>query len=87
MDDALPAVGRMTPEWVDFFIMAGAFALVGIGTLIWILFVRKPGRRRRKHRHRHEHRSPNPTLAQNDGLPPVRHEEKLSRRPPPTPQP
>jgi len=87
MDDALPAVGRMTPVWVDFFIMTGAFALVGIGVLIWIFFFRKPGRRRRKHLHRHEHRSPNPTLAQSGGLPPVRQEEKPSPRPPSTPQP
>jgi len=87
MDDALPAVGRMTPAWVDFFIMVGAFALVGIGALIWVFFFRKPGRRRRKHRHRHERRSPNPTLAQNGGLPPVRQEEKPFRRPPPTPRP
>jgi len=87
MDDALPAVGWMTPVWVDFFIMTGAFALVGIGVLIWIFFFRKPGRRRRKHRHRHEHRSPNPTLAQSGGLPPVRQEEKPSPRPPSTPQP
>jgi len=77
----------MSPAWVDFFIMTGAFALVVIGALIWILFFRKPGRRRRKHRHRHEHRLPNPTLAQNGGLPPVRQEEKPSPRPPPTPQP
>jgi hypothetical protein len=77
----------MTPEWVDFFIMTGAFALVGIGTLIWIFFFRKPGQRRRKRRHRHERHSPNSTLAQNGGLPPVRQEEKPFRRPPPTPQP
>jgi hypothetical protein len=86
MDDALPAISRMTAGWVDFFIMAGAFLLVGIGALSWVFFFRKPGRRRRKHRHRHESRSPNPTLAQNGGLPPVRHEEKPSCRPPPTPQ-
>jgi peptidoglycan/LPS O-acetylase OafA/YrhL len=87
MDAALPAMGRMPPGWVDFFIMVGAFALVAIGALIWLFFLRKPGRRRRKHRHRHERRSPNPTLAQNGGLPPIHHEEKPSRRPPPTPQP
>jgi len=80
-------MGRMSPAWVDFFILTGAFALVGIGALIWILFFRKPGRRRRKHRHRHGHRSSNPTLAQNGGLPSVRQEEKPSHRPPPTPQP
>jgi hypothetical protein len=87
MDDALPAIGRLSPAWADFFIMTGVFALVAIGTLIWIFFFRKPGKRRRKHRHRHERRSPNPALAQNGGLPPVRREETPSRRPPPTPQP
>jgi hypothetical protein len=87
MDDVLPAIGRMTPEWVDFFIMVGAFLLVAIGALIWLFFLRKPGKRRRKHRHRHEHHSSITTLAQKGGLPPVRHEEKPYRRPPPTPQP
>ncbi len=87
MDDALPAVGRMPPAWADFFIMVGAFALVGIGSLIWIFFFRMSARRRRKRRHRHEHLSPNPTLAQSGGLPPVRPEEKPFPRPPPTPQP
>ncbi|MGA2786422.1 MAG: hypothetical protein ABSF60_02735 [Verrucomicrobiota bacterium] len=86
MDDGLPAIGRMTPSWVDFFIMVGAFALVGIGAIIWIVFFRKPGRRRRKHRHRHERRLPKNTLAQNGGLPPVRREERPPPRPPPTPQ-
>jgi hypothetical protein len=69
-----------------FFFMTGAFALVGIGMLIWVFFFRKPGQRRRKHRHRHEHRSPNPTLTQNGGLPPVRQEEKPLSRTPPAPQ-
>jgi hypothetical protein len=87
MDDGLPAIGRMTPSWVDFFIMVGAFALVAIGALIWILFLRKPGKRRRKHRHRHGHRSLSTTLAQNGGLPPVRREEKPPLPPSPTPQP
>ena len=79
---------QMTPEWVDFFIMAGALVLVAIGALIWTFFFRKPGRRRRrKSRHRHERRSPNPTLAQNGGLPPVRQEEKTSGQQMPTTQP
>jgi hypothetical protein len=76
----------MTPSWVDFFIMLGAFALVAIGAIIWIVFLRKPGRRRRKHRHRHERRLPHTTLAQNGGLPPKRPEEKPPPRPPPRPQ-
>jgi hypothetical protein len=76
----------MSPAWVNFFIMVGVFALVAIGALMWILFIRKPGRRRRKYRHHHERRLPNPTLAQNGGLPPIRPEEKTASRPPPTPQ-
>jgi hypothetical protein len=86
MDNVLPVIGRMTPEWMNFFIMTGTFALVGIGMLIWIFFFRKPGRRRHKHHHRHEHHLSNPTLAQNGGLPPVRQEEKPFSRPPPAPQ-
>jgi hypothetical protein len=88
MDNELPIMRRMTPGWVDFFIMAGAIALVAIGALIWIFFFRKPGRRRRrKSRHHHERRLPNPTLAQNGGLPPVRQKEKPPDRQRPTSQP
>jgi hypothetical protein len=74
--DETTAIGQMSPQWVDFFIMAGAIALVAIGALVWTFYFRKPGRRRRKSRHHHEHRLLNPTLAQNGGLPPVRREEK-----------
>ena len=88
MDDALPAIGSLPPEWVDFFIMAGAIALVAIGALTWVFYFRKRARRRRrKSRHRHEHRLRNPTLAQNGGLPPVRREEKPPGRQMPTTQP
>jgi len=88
MDDyALPAVGRLTPEWIDFFIMLGSFLLVAAGALIWLFFIRKPGKRRRKRRHHQEHHLPNPTLAQSGGLPPIRKEEKPPRQPSPTPQP
>jgi flagellar biosynthesis/type III secretory pathway M-ring protein FliF/YscJ len=77
MDEALPTIGRLPPEWVDFFTMAGAIMLVAIGALIWVFFLRKRvRRRRRKTRQHHEHRSPNPTLAQDGGLPPVRQNEK-----------
>jgi peptidoglycan/LPS O-acetylase OafA/YrhL len=87
MDGALPTIGRVTPEWVDFLIMAGAILLVAIGALVWTFFIRKPGRRRRKSRQRHEHRLLNPTLAQNGGLPPVRPEEKPSGQQMPTTHP
>jgi hypothetical protein len=87
MDDALPTVGPLTPEWVDFFIMAGVFALVAIGALIWAYFFRKRGRNRRHKRRRqhNEHHRLNPTLAQIGGLPPPRQDEKFSERQPPTP--
>ena len=41
MDDTT-SIGHLTPQWVDFFIMAGAIALVAIGALIWVFFFRKP---------------------------------------------
>jgi hypothetical protein len=75
MDDTT-SIGHLTPQWVDFFIMTGAIALVAIGALIWVFYFRKPVRRRRKIRRHHERRVPNPTLAQKGGLPPVRPEEK-----------
>ena len=88
MEDALPAIGRLPPELVDFFIMAGAIALVAIGAFIWAYFFRKRGqRRRRKYRHHHEHRLPNTNLAQDGGLPPVRQEEKPPGQQLPTTQP
>jgi hypothetical protein len=86
MDDALPTVGPVTPEWVDFFIMAGVFALVAISALIWAYFIRKRGgNRRHKRRRQHNEHRPNPTLAQIGGLPPARPAGKLSERQPPTP--
>jgi peptidoglycan/LPS O-acetylase OafA/YrhL len=86
--DELPVMHELTPEWADFFIMAGVLVLVAIGALIWTFFIRKPGRRRRrKSRHHHEHSLPNPTLAQNGGLPPFRQKDKPSRRQTPTAQP
>ena len=88
MEDALPAVGRLPPEWVDFFIMAGAIVMVAIGAFIWAYFFRRRGqRRRRKYRHHHEHRLPNPTLAQDGGLPPVHQKGKPPGQQMPTTQP
>ena len=88
MDGELPNIGNLPPGWVEFFIMTGAIALVAIGALIWAFFIRKrKPQRRRKLRHHHEHRSPNPTLAQNGGLPPVHQKEKPPGRQMPTIQP
>ena len=63
----------MSATWVDFFIMAGVFALIAISALIWVFYLRKRGRKRRhKHRDHRERRTVNPTLAQTGGLPPPR---------------
>ena len=88
MDDGLPIAGGMTTDWVEFLALAGAIILVAIGALIWTFFLRKRKRkRRRKSRHRREHSSPNSTLAQNGGLPPVRQKEKPPGRQMPTAHP
>lgn len=66
--------------------MAGVFALIAIGALVWVFYFRKPGRRhRRKHRHHRERRSVNPTLAQTGGLPPPRPPEPPDATPSQTP--
>ena len=83
----MPTVGRMAPEWVDFLIMAGAIMLVALGALIWVFFIRKPKRRRRKYHHHHDRRLPNPTLAQNRGLPPIRQTAKPPEQQMPTSKP
>ena len=57
-------------DWVDFLVMAGAFLLVAAGSALWLVFRRRP-RRRRKYRHARRHSAP-VTLAQTGGLPPVR---------------
>ena len=83
MDATLPAVARMSPGWVDFILMAGAFLLVAVGAAIWLFFRRKP-KRRRKHRQQSESRPLNPTLAQSGGLPPIRRQADPAPNPPPT---
>jgi hypothetical protein len=81
----LPLSGTMS-GWIEFFIMAGAFLLVAGGSLIWLLYLRKP-RRQRKHRHHRRRRSLPVTLAQTGGLPPVRPGEPASDAPPPNSRP
>jgi len=87
MKKAIPALGSLTPEWADFIIMAGAFALVAIGALIWVLFLRKKGRRRRKHRHQRGDHSSNPPPAPAGEQPPARPANEPSGRQTPTSQP
>jgi hypothetical protein len=82
MDNGLPAVGQLSPEWLDFFIMCGAIGLVLLAAFFWALLFRKSGKRRRKNR-RHRHRPLNPTLAESGGLPPVRREKNPDAPTPP----
>jgi len=73
MEEGLPTVSPATASWMDFLVMAGVFALIAIGALIWVFYFRKKRRKHRhKHRHQHGRRSVNPTLAQTGGLPPAR---------------
>jgi hypothetical protein len=81
----VPLSGTMS-GWIEFFIMAGAFLLVAGGSLIWLLYLRKP-RRQRKHRHHRRRCSLPATLAQTGGLPPVRREASSSDASPPNTRP
>jgi hypothetical protein len=74
MDELAPALSGTTSAWIEFSIMAGAFLLVAVSALIWLLYFRKP-LQRRKRRHHRRRRSRPVTLAQTGGLPPVRREE------------
>jgi hypothetical protein len=85
-------LGSMTPSWVDFVIMAGALLLVAIGCLIWLVFLRKPGRRHKPNHHRHQRqrhqRQPLPTTpAHTGGQPPARPEQLPPHSPPSAHQP
>jgi uncharacterized membrane protein YbhN (UPF0104 family) len=82
MNDGLPQVGRLSPEWLDFFTVLGTIGLVMLLAFFWALFIRKNGKRRIRRRKR-KRRSRNPTLAERGGLPPVR-EGKKPDAPPPT---
>jgi hypothetical protein len=82
MEELAPALSGTTSAWIEFSIMAGAFLLVAVGSVIWLLYLRKP-RRQRKHRHHRRRRSLPVTLAQTGGLPPVRQEEPSSHASPP----
>ena len=83
MNSELPAVGRLSPELLDFFILMGAIGLVLLATFIWAIFIRKPGKRRVR-RHKHKHRSLNRSIAKTGGLPPIREEKKTDAPAPPS---
>lgn len=84
MTRAIPVAIAMSPEWMNFLVMAGAFLLVALGGLLWLFLFRKNPRRRRKRRHHHGSRSASAPLAQQNVLPPGRLDEKSSRLPPTT---
>lgn len=68
----LPASGK-SADWLIFAAMLMAMGIPVFCFVIWLLVVRKSGkkRRRKKLKHRH-HRQVNPTLAETGGLPPRR---------------
>jgi hypothetical protein len=82
MIDGLPSVGRLSMEWLDFFILMGAIALVLLAAFFWALFLRKSKKRRIRRRKRR--RALNPTLAKTGGLPPVREEKHPGAPTPPS---
>ena len=84
MDDIVSVAIVMTPEWLDFLYMTGAFLLVATGALVWILFFRKTRRRKRKYRHRHRPDALNDAVSSIDE-PPREHPGERPSRPAPTP--
>jgi hypothetical protein len=82
MGSVIPVAVMMTPGWVNFFVMTGAFLLVALGGLIWMFFFRPSRRRRRKHRHHHQPHPADFAFPQKNGLPPDRREAKISAPPP-----
>jgi hypothetical protein len=81
MNNGLPAVGRISPELLNFFILMGAIGLVLVATFIWAVFMRKPGKRQVRRR-KHKHRPLNRSIAKTGGLPPVREEKKTDAQAP-----
>ena len=82
--NTLLAVVGPLPQWFNFLAMAAAILLAAISALILLVMFRKKRRHRRRKHHRHEERQLNPTLAETDGLPPVRKNEKPPGQTPPS---
>jgi hypothetical protein len=96
MDEVKPANPEKTiiPGIGDVFLIVAVCAAIGVGVLIWAVFLRGASRRnreslrtapassssrRRKRKQRYTNR--NPTLAETGGLPPIR-EEGPGKNPP-----
>ena len=82
MNNKLPAIGQLSPEWLDFFIVMGAMGFVLIAAFFWALFIRKGGKQRVRHRKR-KHRQRDRSIAKSGGLPPVRVENPSDAPKPP----
>jgi len=81
----ISAMTELLSAWAGCLIVMAAAILITLVAMVWIIFFRKNARRRHRRRRQHgEHHQPNPTLAQIDGLPPARRDEKSSRSQPPT---
>ncbi len=76
------AMDEMLSAWAGVVIVIGAAVLVTLVAVVWILFFRKNARHRRRRRQHNDQHRPNPTLAQIGGLPPARHDDKLSEEQP-----
>ena len=77
------AVYAPLPQWLNFLAMFAAVVLVSIGTLLWMVMIRKKRRRKyRKHHAQRGERKPNPTLAESGGLPPFRASDEPGDQPP-----
>jgi len=78
MDEVQLQSLKFSPEWIEFFILAGAILLVTVIAGAWFIFV---GRKRKKRKRRNDgpgrrRRTPRSTLADTGGLPPIRGEEE-----------
>jgi type VI protein secretion system component VasK len=68
-------------DWLVFAGVLLAVCVVTFGIVIWVMLLRKRGKKSsRKHR-KHQHRHTNPTLAETGGLPPIRESDQPPRGP------
>ena len=76
MDEVQLTPLKFSPEWIEFFALAGAILLVTLVAGIWfIVFSRRKKKKRKRESHGSRRRSPRTTLADTGGLPPIRGEE------------
>lgn len=78
MDDVPVESFKLSPGWIQFFILAGAILAVTVLAAVWfIAFSQKKKKRKRRPSQGpgRRRRSPRTTLADTGGLPPLRGEE------------